>query len=117
VQLAAIERDAAGKALGADVKAKNLDASSVDIPRIVKARCRRCAPLSVRGCPIGPPEWPARESTRVPLSAQWGTPQPARALLSALTGVLHGVVDCSKLLRVTLLNSLPGVSLTPFFPW
>ncbi len=54
MQLAAIERNAVGKALVADVKAKNLDASPVDLLRIVKARCRRCAPLSVRGCPIGP---------------------------------------------------------------
>jgi hypothetical protein len=38
VQLATIQRNAAGKALVADVKAKNLDASTVDLLRIVKAR-------------------------------------------------------------------------------
>ena len=39
MQLAAIQRNAAGKALVADVKAKNLEASPVDLLRIVKARC------------------------------------------------------------------------------
>ena len=50
VQLAAIERDGAGKALVADVKAKNLDVSAVDLLLIVKVRGRRCVPLSVLGC-------------------------------------------------------------------
>jgi hypothetical protein len=79
VQLAAIERDAAGAALLADAKAKKLDASSVDLLRLVKARCRRCAPSAVRGCPSVPlsaryagaleypPEYPACGSTRLPL--------------------------------------------------
>ena len=51
VQLATIEHSTAGNALVADVKAKNLDASSVDLLRIVKVRCRQCAPLSALGCP------------------------------------------------------------------
>ena len=50
MQLAAIQRNAPLKALVADVKAKNPDASSVDLLRIVKVRCRRCAPLSVLEC-------------------------------------------------------------------
>jgi len=49
-QLAAIKRDAAAAALVADVTAKNLDASTVDLLLIVKVRCRRCAPLSALGC-------------------------------------------------------------------
>jgi hypothetical protein len=49
-QLAAIKRDAAAAALVADVTAKNLDASTVDLLLRVKVRCRRCAPLSVLGC-------------------------------------------------------------------
>jgi hypothetical protein len=40
VQLTTIQRNAAWKALVADVKAENLDASPVDLLRIVKARCR-----------------------------------------------------------------------------
>ncbi len=74
VQLAAIERaDAVGKALVADVKAKHLDASPVDLLRIVKVRCRRRAPLSVRECIyiyIGPPERSVRGSTRPPLDSR-----------------------------------------------
>ncbi len=66
-QLAAIKRDAAGAALVVDVTAKNLDASPVDLLRLVKVRCRRRAPLSVLGCSIDPPECSARGSTRVPL--------------------------------------------------
>jgi hypothetical protein len=66
-QLAAIKRDAAVAALAADVTAKNLDASSVDLLRLVKVRCRRRAPSSVRECPVGPPECSVRGSTRVPL--------------------------------------------------
>jgi hypothetical protein len=54
MQLSAIQHNAAGKALVADAKAKNLDASSVDLLRIVRVRCRRCAPLSVRECPSVP---------------------------------------------------------------
>ncbi len=50
MQLAAIERNAAGAALVADVKAQHLDASSVDLLRIVKVRCRRRAPLPVLEC-------------------------------------------------------------------
>jgi hypothetical protein len=41
VQLTTIQRNVAGKALVADVKAKNLGASSVDLLRIVKVRRRR----------------------------------------------------------------------------
>ncbi len=48
VQLATVQRDAAGKALVADGKAKILDASPVDLLLIVKARSRR--PMSVLGC-------------------------------------------------------------------
>jgi hypothetical protein len=54
VQLATIERNAAGAALLADAKAKKLDASSVDLLRLVKVRCRCCAPSSVLGCPSVP---------------------------------------------------------------
>jgi hypothetical protein len=54
VQLTTIQRNAAWKALVADVKAENLDASSVDLLRIVKVRCRWCAPLSVLECPSIP---------------------------------------------------------------
>ncbi len=50
VQLAAIQCNAAGKALVADVTAKNVDASAVDLLRLVKARCRRGAPLAVLEC-------------------------------------------------------------------
>ncbi len=46
VQLAAIQRSAAGKALVVGVQAKKLD-----LLRVVKARCRRGAPLSVLGVP------------------------------------------------------------------
>ena len=70
MQLAAIERNAVGKALVADVKAKNLDASPVDLLRIVKARSRQRAPSAVRGCPIGPPERSVRGSTRPPLDSR-----------------------------------------------
>jgi hypothetical protein len=66
LQLATIQRNPAGKALVANVKAKNLEASTVDLLRIVKARCCRCAPLAVRGCPIGRPDCSERGSTRVP---------------------------------------------------
>ena len=48
VQLATIQRDAAGKALVADAKTKELGASPVDLLRIVKVRCR-C--LFVLECP------------------------------------------------------------------
>ena len=51
VQLATIERNAAGAALVAGAKAKHLDASAVDLLLRVKVRCRRCAPLSVLECP------------------------------------------------------------------
>ncbi len=57
-----IERDAAGKALVADVKAKNLDASSIDLLRIVKARCT----VVCAGLPLGRPECSTLGSTRVP---------------------------------------------------
>ena len=46
----ATKRDAAAAALVADVTAKSLDASAVDLLRLVKARCRRCAPSSRRFC-------------------------------------------------------------------
>ncbi len=75
VQLATIQRNAAGKALVADVTAKNLFASTVDVLRIVKARCRRCAPLCP-GVPLGPP--------RVPPKCSSGTPQHARAVLHTI---------------------------------
>jgi hypothetical protein len=68
-ELAAIARNAAGAALLAGAKAKKLDASAVDLLRLVKVRCRRCAPSSVRGCPSAP-ESSAHGSTRVP----WSTP-------------------------------------------
>ena len=58
MQLATIQRNAAGKALVADVKAKNLDASSVDLLRIVKVRCRRCALSFVLECPSVPRSTP-----------------------------------------------------------
>ena len=55
MQLGAIQRNAAGKALVADVKAKNLDASSVDLLRIVKVRrLSPMHPLPVLECPSVP---------------------------------------------------------------
>jgi hypothetical protein len=82
VQLAAIERTAAGAALVAGVKAKNLDASAVDLLRIVKVRCRRRALWPVRGCPSGPPEYAGTlEHPRVSLSMV-GTPQQRRRATS-----------------------------------
>jgi hypothetical protein len=48
-QLAAIKRDAAAAALVADVTAKNLDASTVDLLLSVKVRSRRCTSLSALG--------------------------------------------------------------------
>jgi hypothetical protein len=84
VQLATIQLIAAGKTLVAYVKAKHLDASPVDHLRIVKVRCRRCAPLPVRGCPIGRPECSVRGSTRVPREYSSSTRHHARVLLSSL---------------------------------
>ena len=66
-QLAAIKRDAAAAALVSVVTAKNLDASTADLLLCVKVRCRRCAPLSVLGLPLDPPECCVDGSTRVPL--------------------------------------------------
>ncbi len=68
VQLAAIELDAAGAALVAGVKAKNLDASSVDLLRIVKVRCHRRAPWSgaAGSAPSGPPEYAGTLVPRAP---------------------------------------------------
>jgi hypothetical protein len=90
VQLATTQRNAAGKALVADAKAKNLDASPVDLLRIVKVRCRRCAPSSVLGyLPLGRPECVARGSTRVPLEYDADDAcRPAPPLLP-IVGVLH----------------------------
>ena len=58
MQLATVQRDAGGKALATDAKAKNVFASPVDLLCIVKVRCRRCAPLAVRGCPSVPQSAP-----------------------------------------------------------
>jgi hypothetical protein len=117
VQLAAIERTAAGAALVAGVKAKNLDASAVDILRIVKVRCRRRAPWSVRECPSGPPEYAGTleypEHPRVSLSTV-GTPQQAGVPLVMCAGVFHSIVECSSV-RSTLLKSLPWSTLR--VPW
>ena len=66
VQLAAIQRNAAGKALVADVKANNLDASAVNLLRLVKVRCRRCAPLSVL-------DWSAPRSPGVPRMREYSS--------------------------------------------
>jgi hypothetical protein len=53
-QLVSVQRNPTGAALLADAKAKNLDASAVDLLRIVKVRCRRCAPLPGLACPRPP---------------------------------------------------------------
>ena len=54
-QLVSVQRNPTGAALLADAKAKNLDASAVDLLRIVKVRCRRmCRCLGWRA--LGPPE-------------------------------------------------------------
>jgi hypothetical protein len=85
-QLAAIKRDAASAALVADVTAKNLDASTVDLLQFVKVRCRRCAPLSVLVCRSIP-----RSATLAGvLEYPWSKPSTTDC-----TGVLHSVVECA----------------------
>ncbi len=84
VQLATIQRNAAGAVLVADVKAKHLDASPVDLLRLVKVPCRRCAPMSVLGCPSVPRSAPHVGVLVYPLECSCGTRQHARVLLRAL---------------------------------
>ncbi len=106
VQLAKIQHDAAGKALLllADVKAKNLDASSVDLLRIVKVRCGRCAPWSVPECSSVPRSAPYVGVLQYPWSTHGYS--AARSSTTQWTGVLHSIVECSAMHLGTLLNSL-----------
>jgi hypothetical protein len=65
VQLATVQLSAAGKALVADVKAKNVDASPVDLLRIVKARRSvGCAGVPHRS-PGEPRTWEYSSTPRV----------------------------------------------------
>ena len=81
LQLATIQRNPAGKALVANVKAKNLEASTVDLLRLVKARCRRWRTVVCAGVPPGLLDCSERGSTRVP-------PEYGGALLSTLVPYL-----------------------------
>jgi hypothetical protein len=87
LQLATIQRNAAGKALVADIKVKHLDASSVDLLRIVKVRCRRCAPSSVLGCPSVARSAPHAGVLVYPLECSCGTRQHARVLSSQKSSI------------------------------
>jgi hypothetical protein len=92
-QLAAIKRDAASAALVADVTAKNLDASTVDLLLCVKVRCRRCAPLSVLGCRSTPRSAALAGVLEYPWSPM--STHAARTSTADCTGVLHSVVECA----------------------
>jgi hypothetical protein len=97
VQLATIQRNAAGAVLVADAKARHLDASPVDLLRIVKARCRRRAPLAVRGCPIGAPHVGVLEYHRapyVPMSTPRHAYLPAGSIASCSS--VHATVEYSS---------------------
>ena len=66
VQLATIQRSAAGAALVADVKAKNLDASSVDLLRLVKCAAADAHPCLFWVAPLSPGVLRTREYSRTP---------------------------------------------------
>jgi hypothetical protein len=89
-QLKAIKRNAAAAALVADVTAKNLDASPVDLLQIVKVRCCRCAPLSVLGCR----SIPRSAMLAGVLEYPWSTmsTHAARTSTTDCAGLLHSVV-------------------------
>jgi hypothetical protein len=92
-QLAAIKRDAAVAALVADVMAKNLDASPVDLLLSVKVRCRRCTPLSVLGGRSVP--WSATSAGVLEYPSSPMSTHAARTSTTDCTGVLHSVVECA----------------------
>jgi hypothetical protein len=108
VQLAAIARDAAGTALLADAKAKKLDASSVDLLRLVKARCRRCAPSAVLGVPLGPPRAPHTAALEYPGVCRMREYLITLGVLTQLSTVEHSLAraDAGVLRRIVERSSV-----------
>jgi hypothetical protein len=91
----------------ADAKAKKLDASSVDLLRLVKVRCRCCAPSSVRGCPSVPlsaryagvleyPGVPRMREYSITLGVLTQLSTVEHSLAQADAGVFHRIVECSS---------------------
>ncbi len=109
VQLTTIQRNAAGKALVADVKAKNLGASSVDLLRIVKVRRRRCAPSSVLGCRSIPRSAPY---AGVLTQLSTGEHSSARSSATECAAVFHSMVECFSVNAAEVANrEYPGSTL------
>ncbi len=99
MQLATIQRNAAGKALVADVKAKNLDASPVELLRIVKVRCRRCDRCLCWNAPRSPGVLRTWEYSSTPgILTQLSTVEHSSARWSTTpcAGVFYSIVECSS---------------------